>query len=285
MDKVYEATWTDIENQQKKDNADYLGITKDSKEHVALAWDKLLSGSVKINLNELGVKVIAQLFENINATLFIDAEALVNFNNIYSSTLKVTIKRWLGEKGKDYSVDDENNIVKELTNNEKRRSAETVLTFYYDGSVNTSYSEFRGAIYIDTDIFGIGQVKLDDITVIWTEVFKYLGTDMFGSETIKSVYKFFGLDENGQNPKNAYRASNAAPSGEHGKVFNVAQNAAGDDVVYLTGEGVTAKTYLDVMFYKGELGISVAKSAVLNVLNLLAGIDLTDLLRAISRNV
>ncbi|MGN0768139.1 MAG: hypothetical protein ACI4M8_02170, partial [Christensenellales bacterium] len=262
LDGILEKTWATIEKEKANYNEEYANTVYGDAKHYALSWDKLASTAVKVDLTELGVEVLFQLFENINATLFVDAEAWIDFNNIYSSSLKVSIKRWIGQDG-EYIIDENLDITEILTNDEKRARAEEVFVFYYDGSVNTSYNEFRGSVYIDTEIFGIGQVKLEDVTVIWAELFKYVGTDMFGSDTIKSVYKFFGLDENGN-------AVNAA------KALNAAMNAGGAKASNAAGGSKTLKTYIDIMFRKGELGVGVAKDAVLNVLNLFAGIDLSE---------
>ena len=268
MDEVHEKMWETIVKEQAKAvvQEKYLNVRQNSQEHYALSWDKLIGGAVRVELDELGVEVIAELFDNINATLFVDAQLWANITNIHSSSLKVTIRRWSGELNGDYTVEGtggDREVVDRLTNNEKRAESDEVLTLFYDGSTNTSRDEFKGTVYVDTNIFDIGRVKLEDITGLFNEVYSIFTSSTIGADVVNSVRTLFGMEKLNEG---ASGAANVAAA------LNAADTPSNASSVF----DPSVKTYLDLLFRKGELGIGVEKAAILNVLNFFMGVDLTE---------
>ena len=262
MDSVLVKAWAKIV--ENKDGLEEYAIYAKNGErcdgHYAVAWDLLEKGSVKVDLNELDIEFLAQIFgNNINATLRFDAKAWINFSSFYRSSVQLVATR---------IIEEENGT----------KFQEEVLRIFYDGSVipeSELADELTGTVYISTDIFGIGNIIFEDITTAWTSLYNTFDSE-FIKTIVESVYDFFGLESDyGDEETAAFRAQSAAV-----KAGTAPMNAPSS-----SARAVSAKTYIDLLFKKGMLGIGLGKDSLVNMLRIFTGTDIAEELKEIDFGV
>lgn len=197
--------------------------------HYALAWDYLVENSIMVDLNGLGMDILAQFLGEMDDSLDFNIDVWLDFSNIYRSVLKVE-------------------IIRSLIGEEK----ECALTFIYDGSdVDAGASSFAGDVYVSTSIFSIGDVVLRNVTGVINGIMEVFDST-FITALGDAIDKFIGITPD--TASNASAAENGTSSG-----FNAAALADADIATYLDimfndgslGIAVTKATLISVIALAG----------------------------------
>ena len=274
-----ESAWDDI--RLRTGDSKYFDAYESDK-HYALAWIKLVNNSERIAMDELDMEILAQFLHEMDDTLHVYVKLWFNIDNVYSSSLEVTVTREiLGEyeeatvvpgsvvpSGRYYEeVEISNETVKRLTADAKFvenkkyyvRAEEQILAVMYDGSENTRRDRFSGKVYVTTTLLGIGNVVLEDITGVVTAVYDYFGANFMNSMA-QNLRGFFGVED---------ETSSAANAPEDETLIDYATYNS-------LHETQKAVTYLRILFERNEFSLNVYKNTLISLVYLLTGNDITE---------
>ncbi|HKL73732.1 MAG TPA: hypothetical protein VJ903_02445, partial [Clostridia bacterium] len=241
----YDAAETTIRNNLDK-KPEYSSATLGDDTYKALAWDNLVEGAMIVDLDEIGMRIMAEFIGEQDASLSFHIQAWLDFSNIYKSVFKITITRIIL-----------NQETGELDSN-------VVMTVIYDGSnAGENDKTLTGDIYISTQLFGIGNVVIKNFNSVIQGIFDIFDntfvTDLLDTTFIKDITTI--IDKVGAEEIDDVEV----PTGQNSSSDPYIRNAAPP----------SARAFIQLMLKDGNIKVGLAKSTVVEVIKLF-GLDLTE---------